>query len=166
MTRSSFLRLSLFAVVVFSLTASTASAVGPLQFYSLIPCRLVDTREPQNPQGNGGPILQHGLVRSFAVYGSNSRICGVPADGTVKAVTINVTVVNPSSGGHLTAFPFNTSVPLVSTINYAAGEPALANGAIVPLTNDASFQVSVLPVLGGGTGSTVHLILDITGYFK
>jgi hypothetical protein len=156
--------LSLFAVVVFSLTASTASAAGPYQFYSVIPCRLVDTRDPVGV--TGGPILSHGNIRSFAVYGTNSRPCGIPPDGTVKAVTINVTVVNPSSGGHLTAFPFNTSVPLVSTINYAAGEPALANGAIVPLTNDASYQISILPVLGGGAGSTVHVILDITGFFK
>lgn len=163
MSRSTILRFTfLFAAATF-LTVSSAKAVGPLQFYSVTPCRLVDTRDPNGL--TGGPILQHGTIRNFPVYGSNARSCGILSDGTVKAVTINVTVVNPSSMGHLTVFPYNTSVPVVSTINYNAGEPALGNGAIVPLTNDPSFQISVLPVLLG-PGNTVNVIIDITGFFK
>jgi hypothetical protein len=170
MYKSRFVRFSfLFAAATF-LTVSAAKAVGPLQFYSVTPCRIADTR---NPVGvNGGPILSHGVVRNFAVYTAPAN-CGLPNDGTVKAVTLNITVVNPSSQGHLTAYPYcagspavcNPQIPVVSTINYAAGEPALGNGAIVPITNDASFQVSVLPVLSGA-GQTVHVIIDITGYFK
>lgn len=162
MNRSQLVRFSfLFAAATF-LTVSAARAVGPLQFYSVTPCRIADTR---NAVGvNGGPILTHGVIRNFAVYTAPAN-CGLPADGTVKAVTLNVTVVNPSSIGHLTVFPYLTTVPVVSTINYAAGEPALGNGAIVPITNDPSFQISVLPVLTG-TGQTVHVIIDITGYFK
>ena len=91
--------------------------------------------------------------------------CGVPNDGTVKAVTLNITVVNPTSLGHLTAFPYITAVPVVPTISYGAGEPALGNGAIVPITNDNNLQISILPVLSG-PGNTVHAIIDITGYFK
>jgi hypothetical protein len=163
MNRSQLVRFSfLFAAATF-LTVSAARAVGPLQFYSVTPCRLADTRDPIGV--TGGPILSHGVIRNFAVYGSNARSCGIPADGTVKAVTLNVTVVQPTSLGHLTAFPYNTTVPVVSTINYAAGEPALGNGAIVPVTNDPSFQISVLPVLTAA-GQTVHVIIDITGYFK
>jgi hypothetical protein len=153
----------LFAAATF-LTVSAARAVGPLQFYSVTPCRIADTR---NANGvNGGPILSHGVIRNFAIYTAPAN-CGIPNDlqTPVKAVTLNVTVVNPSSIGHLTAFPYNTTVPVVSTINYAAGEPALGNGAIVPLTNDPTFQISVLPVLTG-VGQTVHVIIDITGYFK
>jgi hypothetical protein len=166
MYKSRFVRFSfLFAAATF-LTVSAARAAGPFQFFSVTPCRLVDTRGPTAV--NGGPILSHGVIRNFAVWGSNATLlpsCGIPADGTVKAVTLNVTVVNPTSLGHLTAFPYNTSVPLVSTINYNQGEPALGNGAIVPVTNDASFQISILPVLIG-SGNTVHAIIDITGYFK
>lgn len=162
MNRSQLVRFSfLFAAATF-LTVSAARAVGPLQFYSVTPCRIADTR---NAVGvNGGPILSHGVIRNFAVYTTPAN-CGLPADGTVKAVTLNVTVVNPTSIGHLTVFPYNTTVPVVSTINYGAGEPALGNGAIVPVTNDPSFQISVLPVLVA-TGNTVHVIIDITGYFK
>lgn len=164
MTRSARVRsLFLFAAAAF-LAASAAEAVGPLQFYSVTPCRLADTRD--NPGFTGGPILQHGVVRNFPVYGANARPCGIPADGTVKAVTINATVVSPSNFGHLTLFPYNTTPPIVSNLNYGVGEAALGNGAIVPITNDASFQISALPVLGGGVGQTLHLVIDVTGYFK
>jgi hypothetical protein len=56
-------------------------------------------------------------------------------------------------------------MPLVSNINATAGEPALANGAIVPLTVDPGFNVSV--VYGDdGVPATAHVLLDVTGYFK
>jgi len=180
MNKSRFVRFSfLFAAATF-LMVSAAKAAGPYQFFSVTPCRLVDTRGPVAV--DGGPILSHGMVRNFAVWGSNATLlpaCGIPSDGTVKAVTLNITVVNPTSLGHLTAYPFcvgtptfcnsftsaGGAIPVVSTINYDAGEPALGNGAIVPVTNDPSFQISLLPVLTG-SGNTVHAIIDITGYFK
>ena len=56
-------------------------------------------------------------------------------------------------------------LPAVSTLNFAAGEPAIANGAIVPLSADPSFQISVVYGTATTPGS-VNLILDITGYFQ
>ena len=55
-------------------------------------------------------------------------------------------------------------MPGVSTINFVAGEPALANGQLVGLTSDPTFQLSVYPFVAGG--GAVHLVLDITGYFQ
>jgi hypothetical protein len=67
--------------------------------------------------------------------------------------------------GFLSIWPFLTPPPLVSTINAAAGEPAIANGAIVPLTIDVANNISV--VYGtAASGGTAHLILDVTGYFQ
>ncbi|MDQ5871263.1 MAG: hypothetical protein M3547_03550 [Acidobacteriota bacterium] len=161
MSKAPFLRFSfLFAAATF-LTVSTAKAIGPLQFYSVTPCRLADTREAVGL--TGGPVLQSNVVRNFPVYGANARQCGIST--SAKAVALNVTVVTPSNFGYLTAFPYNTVLPVVSTINFAPGEPALANGAIVPLTADASFQLAIYAFLSGGSGS-VHVILDITGYFE
>ena len=52
-----------------------------------------------------------------------------------------------------------------SDINAAAGEPAIANGAIVPLTTDPSFNISL--IYGTAvSGGTAHVILDVTGYFQ
>jgi hypothetical protein len=58
------------------------------------------------------------------------------------------------------------ATPVVSSLNFAAGELALGNGAIVPLADQSleSLDLSVYArVLGPGT---VHMVLDVTGYFQ
>ncbi|HEV8609737.1 MAG TPA: hypothetical protein VGS98_06685 [Thermoanaerobaculia bacterium] len=159
MIKSRFARSLFLGAAAAILAVSTASAAGPFQFYSVTPCRIADTRNPSNPQGTGGPALSAGAPRNFPIVG----VCGVPTDA--KAAALNVTVVSPTLEGFIKIWPFNTAMPAVSTINFAAGEPAIANGAIVPLTVDPTFQISVVygtAVPGGNT----HLILDVTGYFK
>lgn len=78
---------------------------------------------------------------------------------------MNVIVYNPSSDGHLIVYAAGEPLPLVSTINFTALVPARANGAVVPLAAAASYQVSVFAGLAG-TGHTVNVVLDITGYFR
>ena len=163
MRKSSLVRFSFFVAAATLLAASSARAAGPLQFFSVTPCRLLDTRDPVGV--TGGPAIGNQQTRNFAVYGANARNCGIPADGTVQAVSLNVTVATPTYFGHLTIWPANTTLPLVSTLNFNGGEPAIANGAIVPLTVSPTFQLAARPVLGGA-GGAVHLIVDITGYFK
>ncbi len=161
MTNYRFARFALLFASSILLTVSVASAAGPYQFYSVTPCRIADTRNPVNGQGTGGPALSAGSPRNFPVVGVGS--CGVPSDA--KAAALNVTAVSPTLEGFLKIWPYNTGQPNVSTINFQAGEPAIANGAIVPLTADPTFQISV--VYGTAVpGGTSHLILDITGYFK
>jgi hypothetical protein len=161
MNKATLVRLSFLFAAATLLTVSTASAEGPFQFYSVTPCRLADTRDPNGL--TGGPALQSGVVRNLAVWGNNARPCGIST--SAKAVALNVTVVTPNNFGYLTAYAFNTPRPVVSTINFNPGEPALANGAIVPLSTDPNFQLAIYPFLSGGSGS-VHLVLDITGYFQ
>jgi hypothetical protein len=107
----------------------------------------------------GGPALAAGAPRNFPITG----ICNVPS--AAKAAVLNVTLVQPSQDGFLLIWPYNTTMPVVSTINAAAGEPAIANGAIVPLTTDPNLNISI--VYGTGSpGGTAHVILDVTGYFQ
>src|SRR6266567_668319 len=142
------------------LTASAAEAAGPFQFFSVTPCRIVDTRGPNSLVG--GPALTSGVTRNFPIDVAPAA-CGVPS--TAKAAVLNVTLVSPSLDGFLSIWPFNTTPPLVSTINAAAGEPAIANGAIVPLTTDVNFNISV--IYGTAvSGGSAHVILDVTGYFQ
>jgi len=140
------------------LFAAVAEAAGPYQFYSVTPCRVVDTRDPANPAGTGGPALTGGAFRNMPVAGR----CGVPTDA--KAAALNVTIASPTGPGHLTIFPYATGMPTVSTLNWAAGEPAIANGAIVPLSADPSFSITVFGGLSGG--QSTHVVIDVTGYFK
>jgi hypothetical protein len=150
--------LSILGVVVLAATLAPAPAEaqtgGPFQYFALTPCRIVDTR---NANGvDGGPLL-HGnaAARNFQVRGT----CGVPS--TAAAVTINVTVVTPTSSGFLTLWPSGGAQPTVSTINFVPADNVLANGAIVPL----STAVDDLSVFFGGAGTT-HLVIDVTGYFQ
>ena len=80
--------------------------------------------------------------------------------GTAKAVTVNVTVVNPTAGGHLTLYRAESSLPGASTINFRSGI-VRANNAI--LTLGASGQISVFN--GMSSGST-DFVLDVSGWFE
>ena len=147
-------RLFLFVIaVVVSAAATPARAQsGPYQYFSLTPCRVVDTR---NANGvNGGPILGTAR-RDFAVKGS----CGVPT--TAKAVTINIAVTGASAqSSWLIVWPAGASQPNTAAINFSSSDVALSNGAIVGL--GASIQdLSVVNASG-----TTHVIIDVTGYFQ
>lgn len=135
------------------LAALPAQADGPFQYHSLTPCRLADTRTTT--------ILSNDTTRTFQVQG----LCGVPVGA--KAVSVNVTAVGPNGAGYLTLFPSGITRPVVSSLNYNQGEPAIGNGALVPLANQTSYpqDLSVYARVAAA-GGTVHMVLDVTGYFE
>jgi hypothetical protein len=120
-----------------------------LAYYSVAPCRLVDTRLPAQ-----APALAAGQTRTFLAAGA----CGVSPGA--KAVSVNVAVTQPGAAGNLRLFASGALVPVVSSLNYAAGQTR-ANNAIAPLGADG--RVAVL--CSQATGSA-HLILDVNGYFE
>jgi hypothetical protein len=100
-------------------------------------------------------------TRTFQVQ----NLCLIP-DGA-KAATVNSTVLKPTGGGFLTLFPTGTTKPIVSSINFAANEPALGNGAIVPLGASGVPPVGDLSVFAKvNGGGTVSVVIDVTGYFQ
>jgi hypothetical protein len=156
--------------VAFASGATQTQADGPFQFNSLTPCRVFDTRCPgaQTPScatPNAAPRVNPGPY-TFTLQGK----CGVPTGA--KAVTVNVTVVGPSHAGNLSVYPSNLPPPgtpggvAVSTINFVAGEPALANGAIVPLALTVPDLAVYLNMAVVAPGGKTHFILDVTGYFQ
>jgi hypothetical protein len=156
-----FVRAGRVALVATALTlVPRAEAAGPYSFFSLSPCRVVDTRNAVGPQG--GPSLTANSNRSFPIEGT----CGVPP--TAQAVVFNITMVSPTDFGDLRIYPAGTTAPLASVINWVTTDSAVANGAIVPVAlggptvNNVTVRVD-MPV--GSTG-TVHLVLDVTGYFQ
>ena len=120
-------------------------------FYTLTPCRVIDTRNPNGPLS--GPALVGGAGRTFTI----ANQCGIPADAI--SVSANVTITNPTAQGHLTFNPAGLPLPLVSTINFRAGLTR-ANNAILVLGASGDFVVSC-----AGSG-TVDFILDVNGYFQ
>ena len=130
-----------------------AEAQTGLQYFAVTPCRAVDTRSTIPPilQAGGPPF------RSFTIKG----VCLVPA--TAKAVSLNATLVGPTVEGFFSLWPFGGNFPVVSTINFVAGEPAIANGAIVPLAVGTPDLNVAYGTQGGGQA---HVLLDVTGYFQ
>jgi hypothetical protein len=123
---------------------------GPsLQFYSLAPCRIADTRS------STPPALSGGATRTF----SGTGICGVPS--TAKALAVNVTVTQPKSAGDLRLFPAGATLSPASAISYAAGQTRAAN-TVVGVNGSGAFAVRCDQT----AGKTVHFILDVSGYFE
>ena len=126
---------------------------APLSYFTVTPCRAVDTRQAPGPFG--GPALSGGAgSRGFALAGQ----CGVPADA--QSVAVNVTIVNPGAAGDLRLLPSGISTQ-ASTINFAAGA-VRANNTVISLTGDPEGSIVVVPDLAGAT----HLLIDVEGYFK
>jgi len=138
--------------------ASPAEAAGPYSFYSVSPCRVVDTRWAAGP--TGGPALNANTSRDFPILGA----CGIPA--TAKAVVFNTTIASPTDYGDLRLYPAGTTMPLASVINWVTSDSALANGAIVPVGLSGSNHLGVRCDMQAGSTGKVHLILDVTGYFE
>jgi hypothetical protein len=130
--------------------ADTASL--PASYYTLTPCRLIDTRLANGPWG--GPALPALGSRTVTATGR----CGVPADA--RAISANVTVTASTTAGHLTIFPGGTSAPLASTLNYRAGSTR-ANNAL--LTLGVSGDVVVQTAQPSGS---VQFLIDVTGYLR
>jgi uncharacterized repeat protein (TIGR01451 family) len=120
-------------------------------FYTVPPCRLIDTRGPVGEFGS--PPLTASGSRTFQVAGH----CGVPANAT--AVAINLTVTAPTDAGYLQAFATGGATPLASVVNYSGGETRAGNGVY---GLDVSGRLDLR--CGQATGTT-EAILDVSGYF-
>ncbi len=145
------------ATTVYGTTAGldqtfSTSACTPAGFYTLTPCRLADTRSASGPMG--GPSLVAGANRSLTLAGQ----CGIPAGA--RAVSVNVTVVQPTAPGFLTLYPGGMSLPVASTVNYRAGQTR-GNNAILQLGSAGDILVWC-----GQGGGTADMVIDVNGYFQ
>ena len=121
---------------------------APGAVMSLPPARIMDTR---TNLGVTGPVPSLGTV-SLQVTGQG----GVPASG-VSAVVVNVTAADPTSAGYITVWPSGTTMQQTSNLNFQAGQN-IPNLVVVPVGADGKIQ------LFNGSGGTVQLIADVTGY--
>jgi hypothetical protein len=122
---------------------------APADFYTLAPCRVVDTRAGQ------APALAASERRVFAV---TEGTCGVPA--TATAVSVNVTVTGAVAPGNVRLAPGN-GLTESSALNFVAGVTR-ANNAVVRLATDGTGGVSATNRSSG----PVHVIVDVSGYFE
>jgi len=128
------------------------TAPTPTSFHTLTPCRAFDTRDAAG--AFGGPALPAQGERTFALAGR----CGIPA--SARTLSVNVTVTGAAAPGNVVLFPGGTFAPSTSTLNYAAGATR-ANNGMVGLGAGAALAVRANQASG-----SVHVILDVNGYFQ
>ncbi len=122
----------------------TAGSTGG-DFFTLTPCRVLDTRDQSAP-------LTAGETRTVTLAG----VCGIPSSAT--AVSLNITAIDATAQGEMTAWPANEPQPVTSAISYQASLNR-ANNGILKLGNGA------LAFYANQLSGTVHLVIDVNGYF-
>src|SRR5262249_11755224 len=114
---------------------------GGLSFYTLPPCRVLDTRQPPIASAFSGEI------------DVNVVASGCGSTNAAGAYVLNATVLPSGRLGFLTPWPQAAAQPFVATLN--ASDGAITNNmAIVPTNNT---RISAYAT------SNTHLILDIFG---
>jgi YVTN family beta-propeller protein len=125
-----------------------------LQFYTLTPCRVVDTRDGTKPQGLGPPAMGTNQTRDFPVL-TSPCLQGI----NPSAYSFNYTVVPNPAGqnlSYLTTWPKGETMPVVSTLNNHTAT-LVANAAIVPAGTGGDIEAY--------TTNQTDLIIDVNGYF-
>jgi subtilisin family serine protease len=136
-----------------TITVAEYGGALPGGFFTVLPCRLVDTRDADGTWG--GPALAAQTERVFPIVG----LCGVsPA---AKAVALNLTVTGATGNGHLRAYAaFAASLPRTSVLNFVAGVTR-ANNAVVALS-----PLGGIAVFNAMPAGKTHLVVDVVGYFE
>ncbi len=132
---------------------STAFAIivqpeEPLVFYTLTPCRLFDSRTAGGALVSAEPIL------------ISTAGCGIPA--SARALSANLTVIGPTAAGKVNLYPGNYPIPPTAEISFRAGVTRADQVIVAVATSGAQTLAARAEMSGGGT---VHVIVDVSGYF-
>lgn len=129
---------------------TTAQVVVGADYTPVSPTRILDTRTGTGT-GIAAPVAA-GATLTLPIPSIN----GVPA-ADISAVVMNVTVTKPAKGGNLTVYPGAGSVPLVSNLNFSAGQ-TVPNLVTVQLSDgEVSFH--------NNSGGTVQVVADLEGFY-
>jgi Cysteine-rich secretory protein family len=124
------------------------------RFTPSTPFRFTDTRDPSRPEvsnGQNGVRLAGGQTMVVQIAG----VRGVPANA--EAISANLTVVEATAKGFVTAFPCGGAVPTASNVNYEVAAP-VANAAELPLSSGGAICIF--------SSSSAHVIIDINGWWS
>jgi len=137
-----------------------SASLKDLVFTAVQPCRIYDTRSGTGVQGAGTGPIPAAQTRNIDVSHGAAPSCGISTQA--RAVVMNIVAVSPAGPGHLVAWPFGTSPPSASVLNYS-NVPGLniANGIVQPICGpNCTHELSLVPGV-----SATHVLIDVTGYF-
>ena len=123
-------------------------AVTGGRFFTLAPCRVLDTRD--------GSVMVDGVPREVAFH----EACGIPS--TARALAANLTVTQPTLPGSLSVYPADGASTGTSVVHFGAGRTR-ASTTIIKLSDDGTGRARLEATVP--TGGTVHVIVDVSGYF-
>lgn len=166
------------AILVAPDSGRTVEAVGGVtlgaggEFHAVEPFRVLDTRDASagslagvrttGPLSSAPeivvPISGRGDIPNFGDADRNGF------DDDVLAVVVNITVVEPTRPGYLTAFGTGTPSPAreTSVVNFRSGD-VVPNTAIIRLGVGGSLSMRLVTPSGIG-GS--HVVVDVSGWFS
>jgi hypothetical protein len=124
--------------------ASLYTYVGLANYVPLAPFRVLDTRPA---------ALGPGAVMTLQVTGVGIT----PVPSTATAVVVNVTEINDSTASLLTVYPYLTSRPNASNLNFLA-HTVIAN--LVTVILGSGGKINIYNALG-----SVNVAVDVEGYF-
>jgi len=141
--------------------AQQTSEAGLL--YKINPTRIVDTRCSlyfssfcsQLPSQNANLVA---IAPKNYEAATVTGIAGVP-QGSSEAVVLNVTVVNPTSGGFLTVETAPNTSPTTSSLNWQSSQTVAARVV-------AQVGSSNLLYFYNGSSSPLNIVIDLDGWFS
>lgn len=128
----------------------TTSGTGTLT--PTAPTRVVDTRDLYRTEmnlGTNGSMLSAGALKTVTLAGQR----GIPA--TARALSVNITAVQPTAAGYLTVWECGTQPP-TRTISYSAGK-------VIPLGMEVKLSAGGELCMRASTRT--HVVVDVTGYW-
>ena len=138
----------------------TQNAANGSTYHAVQPYRLADTRPNSGFANSQGMTLTAGSVLTIGVAPSGVAPNNVPNGAT--AVVVNITAINPSAAGYLTAYAAGQTVPHASTVNFIPGQ-TVANEAVITLGNTGDPHDGQISIFNF-TGST-DVAVDVEGYY-
>jgi hypothetical protein len=139
-------------------TTSRLAADGTLCVFSSAPADVIVDVQGLFADGAGArfdPLTPTRLLDTRNT--GRQSVVAVAAPAGSSAVALTLTVTGATAEGYLTAYPCGTEPPLVSNVNFAAGE-TVAGAAYVPVGADGNVCVF--------TNVSVDVIVDMTGTFS
>jgi hypothetical protein len=126
------------------------------QYQPLTPTRLLDTRK-------SAPVAAKHMV----TIPVGISVGGTDATSHIRALAVNITAVNPTAAGYLSAWNGQGTHPVSSTLNFTPGV-IVPNLAIIPTapctaTPSCAGQVAI-GVYNASPGAT-HILVDLVGFF-
>jgi hypothetical protein len=128
-----------------------------LVYAPVTPCRIVDTRL-------SGYVFWPGTIQGFNVWGGVAFQGGNPAgcpspNGEPYTVHINVTAVPVAGAGNIVAYPYGSTAPNASLVNYLSSAQNVANSGTIKTCFNCGKDINIK-----SNNGTTHVVIDVLGY--